>query len=41
MIAIVSGSPSVPARTTDCGEPPTATHTGSGSCTGRGHTPAS
>ena len=31
----------MPARTTDCGEPPTATHTGSGSCTGRGHTPAS
>ena len=41
MIAIVNGSPSVPARTTDCGEPPTATQIGSGSCTGRGHTPAS
>ena len=31
MIAIVSGRPSVPARTTDCGVPPTAIHTGSGS----------
>ena len=41
MIASVSGSPSVPARTTDCGVPPTATQTGSGSCSGRGHTPAS
>ena len=41
MIAIVSGRPSAPARTTDCGEPPTATQTGSGSWTGRGQTPAS
>ncbi len=40
MIAIVSGRPSVAARTTDCGEPPTATQTGSGSWTGRGQTPA-
>ena len=41
MIAIVSGSPSVAARTTDCGVPPTAIHTGSGSCSARGYTPAS
>ena len=39
MIAIVSGRPSTPARTTDCGVPPTAIHTGIGSWTGRGHTP--
>src|SRR5919202_1231380 len=36
MIASAIGRPSAPARTTDCGVPPTATHTGSGSCTGRG-----
>jgi hypothetical protein len=29
MIAIVNGSPSVAARTTDCGVPPTATQIGS------------
>jgi DNA polymerase len=40
MMATVRGRPNVPARTTDCGVPPTATHTGSGSWTGRGHTPA-
>ena len=38
MIAIASGSPSVPARIADSGLPPTATQTGSGSCTGRGWT---
>ena len=36
MIASAIGRPSVPARTADSGAPPTATHTGSGSCTGRG-----
>ena len=36
MIASAIGRPSAPARTTDCGVPPTATHTGSGSCSGRG-----
>ena len=30
MIASAIGSPSVAARTTDCGVPPTATQTGSG-----------
>jgi len=40
MIASVIGSPSVPARTTEFGEPPTATQTGSFSWAGRGHTPA-
>ena len=38
MIARAIGSPSTPARITDCGLPPTATHTGSGSCSGRGCT---
>ena len=33
MIASAIGRPSAPARTTDCGVPPTATQTGSGSCT--------
>ena len=41
MIASAIGRPSVPARTADSGAPPTATHTGSGSCTGRGYTPRS
>ena len=36
MIASAIGSPSVPARTADSGAPPTATHTGSGVCNGRG-----
>ena len=36
MIASAIGRPSAPARATDCGEPPTAIQTGSGSCTGRG-----
>ena len=36
MIASAIGRPSAPARTTDCGVPPTATQTGSGSCSGRG-----
>jgi hypothetical protein len=36
MIASASGRPSAPARTTDAGVPPTAIHTGSGSCSGRG-----
>ena len=36
MIASAIGSPSVPARAADCGVPPTATHTGSGSWSGRG-----
>src|SRR5215217_7117375 len=38
MIARASGRPSAPARTADCGLPPTATQTGSGSCAGRGYT---
>src|SRR6185437_14329266 len=41
MIATVRGRPNPAARMTDCGVPPTATHTGNGSCTGRGHTTAS
>ena len=36
MIASAMGSPSVAARTTDCGVPPTAIHTGSFACSGRG-----
>jgi len=36
MIASVIGSPRVAARTTDCGVPPTAIQTGSGSCSARG-----
>ena len=39
MIASAIGRPSAPARTADCGVPPTATQTGSGSCSGRGYTP--
>ncbi len=41
MIAIINGSPSAPARATEAGVPPTAIHTGSGFCTGRGYTPTS
>jgi hypothetical protein len=36
MIASAIGRPNVPARTTDCGVPPTATQTGSGFWSGRG-----
>ena len=36
MIANAIGSPSRPVRIADSGEPPTATQTGSGSCSGRG-----
>ncbi len=36
MIASAIGSPSAPARYADSGVPPTATQTGSGSCSGRG-----
>ena len=39
MIASAIGRSSMPARTADSGVPPTATHTGSGSCRGRGYTP--
>ena len=39
MMASAIGSPSTPVRTTDCGEPPTATQMGSGSWSGRGYTP--
>src|SRR3954462_8211779 len=39
MIASAIGSPSAPARTTDCRVPPTATQTGSGAWAGRGETP--
>ena len=38
MIASAIGRPSAPARTADSGVPPTATHTGSGFCTGGGST---
>ena len=40
MMASASGRPSEPARTSEFGDPPTATQTGSGSCAGRGYTPA-
>ena len=36
MIASAIGRPSMPARTAEPGLPPTAIHTGSGSCSGRG-----
>ncbi len=36
MIASAIGRPRRPVRIADCGEPPTATQTGSGSCSGRG-----
>ena len=36
MIASAIGRPRYPARAADSGLPPTATQTGSGSCTGRG-----
>ena len=36
MMASAIGRPSVPARTADCGVPPTAIQIGSGSWTGRG-----
>ena len=41
MMAIISGKPSIPARATDAGVPPTAIHMGSGCCSGRGYMAAS
>ena len=35
MMATISGSPSSPARTNDCGVPPTPSQIGSGFCIGR------
>src|SRR5207253_2523369 len=36
MIATINGSPSKPARTNDCGVPPTPIHIGKGFCNGQG-----
>ena len=36
MIATINGSPSAPARTNDCGVPPTPSQIGNGFCTGLG-----